>query len=376
MARSPGTLEVLNNIKEKCIDCPNCQRECLFLTKYGTPKAIAGRFNPAEKEFQTSPFDCSLCGLCGAVCPIDLNPARMFQEMRRAVARQWGGNFPEHKALLKYEKRGISKRYTWYGLPDRCDTILFPGCTLPGTRPETVINLFEHLRQRNPSLGVVLDCCAKPSLDLGRQDYFQTLFGEMAAYLLDQGIRNIWVACPNCYKVFKEYGEELKVKTVYEVLAENGLPETGKVSGNITIHDPCVVRIDPPIQDAVRDLVEKKGLAVQEMPHNRQTTLCCGEGGAVGFLSPDLAQKWAALRKEEAQGRRMITYCAGCLNHLNPISPTSHILDLLFQPEAALAGKVKPSRPPITSWNRIRLKRWFKKNVNAAVTRERVFQKE
>ena len=30
-----------------------------------------------------------------------------------------------------------------------------------------------------------------------------------------------------------------------------------------------------------KDLVERKGLAVQEMSHTRQTTLCCGEGGAV-----------------------------------------------------------------------------------------------
>ncbi|MBI5605818.1 MAG: (Fe-S)-binding protein [Deltaproteobacteria bacterium] len=363
-------------IKEKCIECSLCQKECRFLQKHGNPKAIADGVHSADGKGLDIAFECSLCGLCGAVCPVGLEPSRLFQEMRREAVHPGRGEFPEHKALLQYEKRGTSKRYTWYGLPLGCDTVLFPGCNLPGTRPETVINLFEHLRQSNPSLGVVLDCCAKPSLDLGRQDYFQTIFGEMAAYLLDLGIRNIWVACPNCYKVFREYGGELKVKTVYEVLAENGLPKTGNVSGNVTIHDPCVVRYEAPIHDDVRSLVGRKGLTIEEMAHTRQTTLCCGEGGAVGFLSPALAKSWSALRKEEARGRRMITYCAGCVNHLNPISPTSHILDLLFQPEVTLAGKIKSSRPPMTYWNRIRLKRWFKKNVNAAVTRERVFQKE
>ena len=127
-----------------------------------------------------------------------------------------------------------------------------------------------------------------------------------------------------------------------------------------------------PLFKMLSGLVKRKGLAIQEMSHNRQTTLCCGEGGAVGFLSPDLARNWSALRKEEAQGRRMITYCAGCVNHLNPISPTSHLLDLLFQPQATLAGKIKSSRSPMTYWNRIRLKHWFKKNINAPVSRERI----
>ena len=163
--------------------------------------------HPTDGKGQDIAFECSLCGLCAAVCPAEIDPRRMFQEMRREAVLWGRGEFPEHTALLKYEKRGTSKRYTWYGLPRGCDTVLFPGCTLPGTRPETVLNLFEHLRQSNPNLGVVLDCCIKPSLDLGRQDYFQTLFGEMTAYLLDQGIRNVWVACPNCYRVFKEYGE-------------------------------------------------------------------------------------------------------------------------------------------------------------------------
>ncbi|MBA4394154.1 MAG: (Fe-S)-binding protein [Desulfobacca sp.] len=366
-------INLSKELVEKCTECPLCRRECVFLEKYGNPKEIAGRIDPQDDAALTLAYECSLCGLCEAVCPVGLKPQDLFLEMRRETVRQGQGEFPKHKALLKYEKRGTSKRYTWYGLPRGCDTILFPGCVLPGARPETVIKLFEHLKQSNPELGIVLDCCTKPSLDLGREDYFRTMFGEMIAYLLNQGVHTILVACPNCYKIFKEYGEGLQVKTVYEVLAGDGLPKTETVFGNMTIHDPCVVRFESPIQDAVRSLVERKGLTIQEMSHNRQTTLCCGEGGAVGFLSPELAKKWSAQRKEETQGRRMITYCAGCVNHLNHLSPTSHILDLLFQPQATLIGKIKSSRSLLTYWNRIRLKKWFRKNIRNVFGRERSF---
>ena len=69
----------------------------------------------------------------------------------------------------------------------------------------------------------------------------------------------------------------------------------------------------------------------------------------------------------------MITYCAGCTNHLNGITPTSHLLDLLFEPTATLAGKEKVSKAPMTYINRLRLKSRFRKTVDAKVTRERTF---
>jgi uncharacterized membrane protein YdjX (TVP38/TMEM64 family) len=49
------------------------------------------------------------------------------------------------------------------------------------------------------------------------------------------------------------------------------------------------------------------------------------------------------------------------------------VLDLLFEPEATMMGKVAISKAPITYWNRKKLKNYFRKNVNAAVTRERTF---
>jgi uncharacterized membrane protein YdjX (TVP38/TMEM64 family)/Fe-S oxidoreductase len=363
-------------ISEKCIECELCLKECQFLRNYGKPKAIADSFDRGNKDHQAMAFECSLCGLCAAVCPVNIEPAQMFLEMRREAVQSGAGDYPEHAVLLAYERRGTSPRYTWYSLPQGCDTVFFPGCTLPGTRSGKVRLLYDHLRQTIPTLGIVLDCCTKPSHDLGRESFFEAMFGEMKAYLLQNGIRNVLVACPNCYKIFDAYGGELAVRTVYEVLAKDGLPETQKVPGSVTIHDPCAVRFEGAIHGAVRNLAEEKGLMVDEMPHHGKKTLCCGEGGAVGFLSPALAKNWCSLRKEEAQGRTIITYCAGCANFLGGVIPTRHILDLLFDPDDTLSGRVKVSRAPITYWNRIRLKSRFKKNLDSAVTRERTFSAE
>jgi Fe-S oxidoreductase len=234
-----------------------------------------------------------------------------------------------------------------------------------------VRKVFAQLKRHIPEVGMVLDCCTNPSHDLGREAYMTTMFNEMKGYLLDQGVKQVLVACPNCHKVFSRYGAPLAVRTIYEVMAEHDLPKKPTVSGTVTIHDPCAVRFEKGIHDAVRRLVDGTGLSVEEMIHSRTRTLCCGEGGAVGFLSPELAGTWGHIRKGEVHYRRVITYCAGCCDNLGRITPASHVLDLLFEPEAVLKGKTKASKSPITYYNRLRLKRFLKKNSAGVVTRER-----
>jgi uncharacterized membrane protein YdjX (TVP38/TMEM64 family) len=69
----------------------------------------------------------------------------------------------------------------------------------------------------------------------------------------------------------------------------------------------------------------------------------------------------------------MLTYCAGCVSRLRNTAPTSHILDLVFAPEATAGGRERVSRAPFTYLNRLRLKTWFKSRVSVATSRERTF---
>jgi ferredoxin len=179
----------INLISEKCINCKLCHKECEFLRRYGKPKEIADSYDPTDNRHQGMPFECSLCQLCAAVCPVKINPADMFLEMRKETVLRGNGNYAEHNGILGYEKRGTSKKYTFYSIPEDCDSIFFPGCTLTGTRPEKVLKLFEHMKRTIPSLGIVLDCCTKPSHDLGRENHFHAMFQEMKEYLVEHGVR-------------------------------------------------------------------------------------------------------------------------------------------------------------------------------------------
>jgi uncharacterized membrane protein YdjX (TVP38/TMEM64 family)/Fe-S oxidoreductase len=358
-----------------CTNCGECVRECAFLKKYGTPKAIADDFNPEDPASLTRSFECSLCGLCSMVCPEHLDLDGLFLEMRREAVDRGFGTFPEHKPFVTYENLGTSQRFTLYRLPESCSTVFFPGCSLSGTRPEGVNRIFLELQKGDPNIGIVFDCCLKPSHSLGREQYVNAMFEEMNSWLVQQGVQEVLVACPNCQVMFETFGHGLQVRTAWEKLDESGLkPEAA--SGTIAVHDPCVIRNSQPVHQAVRDLLKRQGLTVEEMPHSGSNTVCCGKGGAVDMLAPNLAAIWGTLRKEEANGRRIITYCAGCVQALGVHTPTNHLVDVLFAPEKTLAGKKKGATAPITYLNRLLLKRSFRHKGGFAVTRERTFVPE
>ena len=50
--------EKLDAVSAACIRCDLCQKECAFLKRYGKPKDIADRYDPARKEDQGMPFEC------------------------------------------------------------------------------------------------------------------------------------------------------------------------------------------------------------------------------------------------------------------------------------------------------------------------------
>ncbi|MBJ6725144.1 VTT domain-containing protein [Geomesophilobacter sediminis] len=360
----------LNQVREGCTSCGACTRDCAFLQKYGTPKRLAETYDRSDPETVRRSFECSLCGLCETQCPEGLELDAFFLEMRRDAVERGEGIFPEHRPLVTYERLGTSPRFTLYRLPQGCRTVFFPGCSLAGTRPDGVRNIFAALQKAEPTAGIVFDCCMKPSHMLGRERQVDTMFSELRQWLIEAGVREVLVACPNCQAMFAAFGAGLKVKTVWEALDAAGFEPT-PTHGVVTVHDPCVVRNFPATHQAVRNLLRRQGVAIEEMAHSGTRTVCCGKGGAVDMLNPELAASWGELRKEEAAGRWVVTYCAGCVQGLGRYTSTDHLVDLLFAPEQTLAGRKKGAAAPFTYVNRLLLKRSFKRKEGFAVTKER-----
>jgi Fe-S oxidoreductase len=368
----PQLLHQIAATSTNCVQCQVCVNECQFLQLHGDPKTLADNYIPTDKHCLQIPFECSLCELCTAVCPHGVEPPKLFLEMRRESFERGQNNLPQHRGLRNYEKKGTSKRFSWYALPEDCDTIFFPGCALAGSRSEITLKVFEQLQCSIPNIGIVLDCCTKPSHDLGDENYFHAMFGEMKGYLQVQGIKTVLLACPNCDKVFKTYAAEFNIQTVYEILANMEALSSQKSGGTtVALHDPCTARFNSPAQNSVRDLLKNRGITIADQLHSREKTFCCGEGGAVNCFKQERANTWSKKRLAESANHPLISYCVGCTQIFGKHTKTNHILDLLFNESER---KSPVASAPLTYFKRLKLKKDLQQNFPAAATRERTFQ--
>lgn len=376
-ALQPAHVEVavaLEEVAQQCTHCGKCKRECLFLQEKGTPGQLAATLTErcarqgnqtatAETTAAELAYQCSLCGLCAASCPEDLEPDRMFLELRREAVRNNLTELRPYRRLLSYEKAGRSGLLRYSHLPANCDTVFFPGCALPAIRPDHVLRSYQLLQQDNPAMGIVLDCCLKPSHNLGRQAFFTSGFSQLMAQFATSRIQKIITVCTDCHQTFRQYAAPLEITSLYEELDRLSLqglvPAAPSHTGAFTIHDPCTSRTEHSVHQAVRNLSRRSGVQVQEMKHNRAKTYCCGEGGSIGSVRPDYAASWSERRHAEAKGLSLITYCAGCTMHLsgNAKGKVVHLTDLIFGDNHPGLLNRLPARPPFTYLNRLFLKR-------------------
>ncbi len=366
-------MQPIKTIAENCISCGLCVKECSFLNENGSPGEISLAFLSSAPEDFNSIFRCNLCGLCQAVCPKKLDCPASFLEIRKFLQEKSDKDnnahsiLPEHSTICRYEAIGSSPMFSLYLFPKGARSIFFPGCTLAATRAGVTRTTFEYLQTMIPNMGIVLDCCTKPSHDLGLNDHFLISLKKLTSRLIKHNINKIVTACPSCHATFSKYAPELETTTVYEMLALNPPEITAKHTATIAVHDTCTSRYNNDIQESVRTLVKSTGAKLEEMKHSRSRAICCGEGAAAAFIDPNVKNRWTNLRKKEANGHRVITYCAGCSSSLSNCISTTHLLDLLFDSKNALRRQEKVAKAPFTYINRLVLKNRLK--IDAGIAR-------
>ena len=342
-------------VSEGCTECRACQFRCAFLSEHGTPKALADRLLTTGKG-RTLAFECSQCGLCATICPMGLPLTRFFLAMRRAALDSGRVSLVPYRPLLTYERIGSARPMTLFHLPRGGHTVFFPGCTFPGTHPATAAALLAHLRMHIPGMGLVMACCFKPSHDLGRQEFFERRFGALLGKLRAMGVTTVLTACPNCFRVFSEYGGDVTVQSVYEILSEHPVRGTEPVQGEAVVHTPCPYRGEDWLRETLRSMTAGTGLEVRRTRQDGALSPCCGEGGAVGLLRPDFPAAWGKQTAQRAQGGLVVTSCAGCVKFLSAHTRAEHLLDLLFFPKQTMARTLPRPRGLATYLHRLLFK--------------------
>jgi hypothetical protein len=143
--------------------------------------------------------------------------------------------------------------------------------------------------------------------------------------------------------MFERELPNLPATSLWEILDTVELPEnTPKGDGRVlAVHDSCTARNARAAQDGVRSLLTKLGFGVEELPWSRKLTKCCGYGGLLYRVNPELADTFARSRVDESPSD-FATYCSNCRDFFAAEGkPAFHLLDLLFDGHPGKA----PARP-------------------------------
>ena len=311
------------------------------------------------------PYSCHYCGLCQAVCPKDLHAGRPCLSAREALVARGQGPLPPHKGIQNYVKWGASPTFA-LSRPDpatgKAARVFFPGCSLAGHATGVVKAAYAHLRRQLPDTGIMLNCCGAPSYFMGETDVMLRIIRQRGRGTGEAGSprshRGLPPLLPDLSGI-SPGGQNPHHLRGAERGGSAGRSLQPRPPWTFNIQDACGARQAPQIHDAVRRLVSDLGHSVEEMAHNRERSICCGSGGMVPAVAPELAKKMTDFRLSEAT-RDLVTYCASCRARLAKAGhPTLHVLDLPFNPAWQQTKTQPPPHSLIRWWRRWRLKRYF-----------------
>jgi Fe-S oxidoreductase len=339
---SKDVLQGVREIADKCIDCRLCMKECIMLNDYcKSPKELFSQIKDEGKVDSKIPYSCSNCGKCTMVCPKDLRLGASFMDMRKEIVKQNKGKSPMkgHSAVENHQRFSFSKIFntaigdTKAGYTKR---VFIPGCSLSSYSPYLIGKTLEFLQEKLPGTGAVLMCCGKPTKDLGQMDKFYERYSKLQREIDNLGAVEVITACQNCFLTISEHSSKLKVRSLWSVVPEIGLPAglcgIGKNSDiTFTIHDACPTRYNSEIHNGVRWIIKELGYKVEESPNSRERTNCCGFGGMILPAKPNLAKRVMSKSANEAKSDYVVTYCASCREAMVMGGKKSvHILNLMF----------------------------------------------
>jgi len=210
-----------------------------------------------------------------------------------------------------------------------------PGCSLTSYNPDNVALTIKYLKSVFPELSVVQKCCGKPTKAIGQVDLFHERFDGLIDDFEDCRVDEIIVACQSCMKTLNE-SDVFKITSLWEIFPQIGLPPElkGKAKDSdvvFSVHDSCSVRDYHGIHDGIRWILTELGYQFAEPERTRGNTRCCGFGGMVVPVNPDVAKRVMVRRVNDFPTVKIVTYCAACRQSMILGGGRAwHILDLIW----------------------------------------------
>lgn len=216
------------------------------------------------------------------------------------------------------------------------EDVFWPGCAVLSMGSEITDKTYRLLKAAIPELSYSTYCCGKPSKYINSGKDFKKIKELLRGSFKENGIKNIYTLCPNCFITLGEFSE-VNVQSAW-YLIDKYFPEErrGILNGRkFSLHDPCPIVNDIDAAEYVRSILHKMGAEVLEFTNNKEKTVCCGKKDMLMALNPEKGKKLFDLRASQAPSKNIVTYCASCRDTFKQNSFASyHLLELLFQADA------------------------------------------
>ena len=354
----------LESLANQCVKCGLCLPWCpiyqKLLMEEASPRGrvqLAKRFlHPkpgqtiqASKELAEAFYTCTVCDACSCFCPSQIKPSAVIQEGREKLLA--AGAAPEPVKTIrenilqtanvyagKKEDRtsvypsSLKEKIREGQKAKRADTLVFLGCVASYLDMKIVPSLIKIMDAAGMDYALLASeeiCCGLPLYVMGDRETFGRNASEVMALIKESGAKEVVTPCAGCYKSFRKLYPEVvdmdvkvshSVHLIQRLLKEEVIHLNGKLAEKITYHDPCDLGRSFQIFEEPREILRAvAGDNLVEMEKNRMMARCCGGGGSVVALGPELAAEMATFRVRDAaevEAQVIVSGCSTCKDNL------------------------------------------------------------
>ncbi|MFW6147075.1 MAG: FAD-binding and (Fe-S)-binding domain-containing protein [Thermodesulfobacteriota bacterium] len=343
-----------------CINCAFCRLGCptYDVTQLESRNArgrnilafnmMTGQIGPSP-ELAESFYTCTTCNSCTQFCPAQIKVDEIIQKGREKLFA--AGAAPEPVMALresilsadnvyagKKEDRiailpsSIKQKFEAGEIKKQAPTLLFMGCVSSYLDMKIVpsfLKVMEAAKVDYTLLGTEEVCCGFPLHLMGDVQKFEENAKNLIERIKATGAKELVTPCAGCYKTFRKFYPEVgdlglevyhSVHYMQRLIEDKKIHLGGDLNKKITYHDPCDLGRTFHVFEEPREILKAiPDIDFVEMTRNQLKARCCGGGGSVIALDPELAAEMAAIRVRDAMevgAEVIVSGCSSCKDNL------------------------------------------------------------
>lgn len=323
--------------------CDSCIRSCDMMAYFQkfpklieeevhitiNPGTLDGNGTVATRLIST----CSQCGLCGKVCPEQIDVGKFMRESHRAMREKNAMPWVFHEFWLNDMEFSRSEKAAFFYVPPSapaCRYLFFPGCQMGASNPRYVTESYRILKEHFPDTAILVTCCGAPALWSGDRSIYDGICRELEEKWRQLGMPEIIFGCPTCREMMRESLPLIKGSMISDVFHDLGIKTVVGGGQKISLFDPCAARDFPETREKVREMLMAAGYVLQPLEYEGERAKCCSWGGQISIANPPYA-RWLTDKRITETANPYVVYCTNCRDIFAEAGkPVRHILDLIL----------------------------------------------